>query len=48
MNSIWLETASNSLKFPELKNNIKADVCIIGAGITGINTAYLLTKQGLK
>lgn len=35
--------------FSTLKENIDADVAIIGAGITGITTAYLLTKHhGLK
>ena len=48
MNSIWLETTSNNMEYPALKNNINVDVCIIGAGITGITTAYMLTKQGLK
>lgn len=48
MNSMWLETTIGNLKFDGLQKNINADVCIIGAGITGITTAYLLSKQGLK
>ncbi len=48
MNSIWIETSSNQKKFPKLKENIETDVCVIGAGITGITTAYLLTRQGMK
>lgn len=48
MKSLWLETTSNNTNFAVLKNNIEADVCIVGAGITGITTAYLLSKQGLK
>ena len=48
MNSIWIETTSKQKKFEQLKENIDADVCIIGAGITGITTAYLLAKQGIK
>ena len=48
MKSIWLETTSNNINFPRLQNNIEVDVCIIGAGITGITTAYLLSKQGFK
>ena len=48
MKSLWLETTSNNTDFPVLQNNIDVDVCIVGAGITGITTAYLLSKQGLK
>ncbi|RYX99202.1 FAD-dependent oxidoreductase [bacterium] len=32
----------------ELKENINTDVCIIGTGIGGLTTAYLLTKSGKK
>lgn len=51
MNSIWVETTSNNSnkkKYKELKNNISVDVCVVGAGITGITAAYLLSKQGFK
>src|SRR5690242_11364508 len=34
--------------FPKLKENISVDVAIVGAGITGITTAYLLSKEGLN
>lgn len=34
--------------FPKLEENIDTDVCIVGGGITGLTTAYLLTKKGLK
>src|SRR3989442_5954510 len=29
-----------------LSGDIRADVCVVGAGITGITTAYLLARQG--
>ncbi|WP_162987515.1 FAD-dependent oxidoreductase [Metabacillus litoralis] len=43
----WRE--STQLKsFPPLKIDTEVDVAIVGGGITGITTAYLLSKQGLK
>lgn len=43
--SIWMATA----EVPELSplaENTHADVCIVGAGIAGITTAYLLAREG--
>jgi glycine/D-amino acid oxidase-like deaminating enzyme/nitrite reductase/ring-hydroxylating ferredoxin subunit len=34
--------------FPRLNDNIDADVCIVGAGIAGLTTAYLLTQAGQR
>lgn len=34
--------------YPELTNDIETDVVIVGGGITGLNTAYLLKKSGFK
>jgi glycine/D-amino acid oxidase-like deaminating enzyme/nitrite reductase/ring-hydroxylating ferredoxin subunit len=34
--------------FDQLKENLTVDVAIVGAGITGITAAYLLSKEGLK
>lgn len=33
-------------EFPKLEKNIKADVCIIGAGISGLTTGYNLCREG--
>jgi glycine/D-amino acid oxidase-like deaminating enzyme/nitrite reductase/ring-hydroxylating ferredoxin subunit len=43
--SIWMATA-NTPSQARLKENIRTDVCIIGAGIAGMTTAYLLAKEG--
>src|ERR1700730_5766311 len=43
--SIWAATEP-ALKFPALSKNAKADVCIVGAGIAGLTTGYLLAKEG--
>lgn len=34
--------------FEMLKNNINTEICIIGGGITGLTTAYLLGESGKK
>jgi glycine/D-amino acid oxidase-like deaminating enzyme/nitrite reductase/ring-hydroxylating ferredoxin subunit len=31
---------------PPLTRDVRADVCVVGAGIAGLTTAYLLTKAG--
>lgn len=45
MKSIWSESCKFD-KREELKGDIKTDVLIIGAGIAGILTGYLLKKSG--
>jgi glycine/D-amino acid oxidase-like deaminating enzyme/nitrite reductase/ring-hydroxylating ferredoxin subunit len=45
--SIWSAT-SKMPTFPALKANIETDVCIVGAGIAGLTTAYLLIQAGKK
>lgn len=44
---IWL-TRKEKQSFPRLTAPVNADVAIVGAGIAGVTTAYLLSKQGLK
>jgi glycine/D-amino acid oxidase-like deaminating enzyme/nitrite reductase/ring-hydroxylating ferredoxin subunit len=44
--SYWIDTAPIKT-FPALSGDLKVDVLVIGAGITGITTAYLLKKAGL-
>jgi NADPH-dependent 2,4-dienoyl-CoA reductase/sulfur reductase-like enzyme len=43
--SIWAATEP-ALKFPVMSKNAKADVCIVGAGIAGLTTGYLLALEG--
>ena len=43
--SIWMATA-NTPSQARLRDNIRTDVCIIGAGIAGLSTAYLLGREG--
>jgi len=47
MNSYWIDLA-NTTNYPKLNKDIVSDVCIIGGGLTGVVSAYLLSKQGLK
>jgi len=44
--SYWRDSVALQ-EFPKLQEKIKVDVGIVGAGMTGITTAYLLAKQGL-
>ena len=47
MSSFWIESTKNLEKnFSRLNKNIEADICIIGAGITGVLSAYYLAKEG--
>ncbi|MEH2326681.1 MAG: FAD-dependent oxidoreductase [Nostoc sp.] len=43
--SIWMTTAEVPEQ-PVLTENTHADVCVIGAGIAGMSTAYMLTRAG--
>lgn len=44
---IWLNSASLP-EFPILTQDLDVDVCVVGGGIAGLTTAYLLTQQGKK
>src|SRR6185295_14008827 len=43
--SVWMAT-SNPPSGDPLAQNTAANVCIIGAGIAGLTTAYLLAREG--
>jgi glycine/D-amino acid oxidase-like deaminating enzyme/nitrite reductase/ring-hydroxylating ferredoxin subunit len=46
--SSWFGTAPALPAFAPLSENTSADVVIVGAGIAGLTTAYLLSKAGRK
>lgn len=48
MNSYWIESSNELEKNKPIDSNYTVDVCIIGAGITGLSTGYYLSKKGLK
>lgn len=43
--SLWLDTTSMPA-FAALDGDVRADVCVIGAGIAGLTTAYMLLREG--
>lgn len=48
-NSLWIEDTKNIRKnYEKLNSNINAEVCVIGGGLTGLTTAYYLSKTGKK
>ena len=45
--SLWMVTSPPRIP-PPLPGDLRTDVCIIGAGIAGITTAYLLSQAGRR
>ena len=43
--SLWIDT-DYSDRFGPLMTDAVADVCVIGAGVAGLTTAYLLAREG--
>src|SRR3989442_11455380 len=43
--SLWAATAETPLCAP-IEGNVHVQVCVVGAGIAGMTTAYLLAKAG--
>ena len=43
--SVWMATADVPTQSP-LAKDVRADVCIVGAGIAGMTTAYVLAREG--
>ncbi|HEY1403279.1 MAG TPA: FAD-dependent oxidoreductase, partial [Pyrinomonadaceae bacterium] len=45
--SVWMRTADMPEQ-TQLAADVRADVVVVGAGIAGLTTAYLLTKEGKR
>ncbi|MBI4733576.1 MAG: FAD-binding oxidoreductase, partial [Rubrobacteridae bacterium] len=45
--SLWIDTSPDT-DYPLLSEDVEVDVAIIGAGIVGITTAFLLHESGKK
>lgn len=43
---VWAKTSGTDLSYPSLTADQSTDVCVIGAGIAGLSTAYLLAREG--
>jgi glycine/D-amino acid oxidase-like deaminating enzyme/nitrite reductase/ring-hydroxylating ferredoxin subunit len=43
--SVWIDTAHRPVTSP-LTRDAAADVCVVGAGLAGLTTAYLLARDG--
>lgn len=44
--SVWMDTVKRPPPQPPLAERISADVCVVGAGIAGMTTAYMLAREG--
>lgn len=45
--SLWMDTAG-TLALPPLEEHLHARVCVVGAGIAGLTTAYRLARMGIS
>ena len=48
MSSLWIETTKDEIDLKPLEKDEETEVCIIGAGLFGLTTAYYLTQCGKK
>lgn len=48
MESLWIETTKNELNLKPLEKDEETEICVIGAGMFGLTTAYYLTLSGKK
>ena len=48
MSSLWIETTKTEINLKSLEKDEETEVCVIGAGLFGLTTAYYLTQCGKK
>jgi glycine/D-amino acid oxidase-like deaminating enzyme len=48
MSNLYLDTAESAMPAPPLAGDVRADVAVVGGGITGLSTALHLAEQGAK
>ena len=48
VSSYYAATINKPVNYPGLKEDISSEVCIVGAGFTGVNTALNLAKKGYE
>ena len=48
MSSLWIETTKNEINLKSLEDDEETEICVIGAGLFGLTTAYYLTQCGKK
>ena len=46
--SYYAATANDDTRYPSLEGTVKADVCVVGGGFSGIATALSLAERGYK
>jgi len=46
--SYYAATANEVTAFPPLKGSIRADICVVGGGFTGVSTALTLAERGFS
>jgi ribulose 1,5-bisphosphate synthetase/thiazole synthase len=44
--SFWMESSTDG-GYPKLESDLEVDVAIVGGGIAGLTSAYLLKQSGL-
>ncbi|MFA5950605.1 MAG: FAD-binding oxidoreductase [Hyphomicrobium sp.] len=46
--SYYAATANDQTRYPKLEGTIRADVCVVGGGFSGVATALTLAERGYK
>jgi glycine/D-amino acid oxidase-like deaminating enzyme/nitrite reductase/ring-hydroxylating ferredoxin subunit len=44
----WKDAVADAPRHPAPAGGLRADVCVVGAGIAGLTTAYLLAREGKR